>query len=224
MQPTIHGAAIFRGVEPELVAELVEDLSTTTVKAGYVVFRHGQFGDALFVIAAGKFKVGRGAPGAPDTIFTMRGTGESFGELSVFDPGPRTSTVTAIGEASVVRVDGVVMRSWIAQHPEVGDRMLRILARRLRRTEDALADLVLTDVPGRLAKQLLGLAQRFGVQENGVVAVRHGLTQEELAQLVGSSRETVNKALADFSQRGWIRLERKGMIIADSDQLVRRAR
>ena len=84
---------------------------------------------------------------------------------------------------------------------------LRVLARRLRRTNN-LADLILTDVPGRVAKQLLALAQRFGTQDDDL-RVTHDLTQVEIAQLVGASRETVNKALADFAHRGWIRLEGK---------------
>ena len=87
-----------------------------------------------------------------------------------------------------------------------------------------LADLIFTDVPGRVAKQLLQLAQRFGTQEGGALRVTHDLTQEEIAHLVGASRETVNKALADFAQRGWIRLEGKSVLISDSERLVRRAR
>ena len=102
--------------------------------------------------------------------------------------------------------------------------MLRVLARRLRRTDEFRSELTLTDVPGRLAKELLNLAQRFGVQEDGATRVSHDLTQAELAQLVGSSRETVNKALSDFSRRGWIRLEGKCMVIEESDRLARRGR
>ena len=224
MESTVLRAALFRGIEPSAVQALTDRLSTSYVRAGHVFFAQGQYGDRLYVIAEGKVKISRGSAGSQDGIFTMRGPAESFGELSVFDPGPRTSTAAAVGDASVVPVEGSVLRSWIGEHPEVADRLLRILARRLRHTEDAVSDLVLTDVPGRLAKQLLDLAQRFGVQEDGAIRLRHGLTQQELAQLVGSSRETVNKALADFSQRGWIRLERKGMVISDSERLVRRAR
>jgi CRP-like cAMP-binding protein len=194
------------------------------VNAGHVFFTQGEQGDRLYVITSGKVKVGRRSSGGREAFFTLRGPSESFGELSVFDPGPRTSTATAITEACVVPVEGPVLRSWIANHPDVADRLLRVLARRLRRTDDILCDLILTDVPGRTAKQLLGLAQRFGVQEDGAIRVAHGLTQGELAQLVGSSRETVNKVLSDFSQRGWIRLERKAMVIADSEHLARRAR
>ncbi|KAA0101864.1 Crp/Fnr family transcriptional regulator [Mycolicibacterium sp. P1-18] len=224
MESTLLQAAIFRGVDPGAVRGLADRLSTAIVKPGHVFFAQGQYGDRLYVIAEGKVKIGRGSSSSPESIFTVRGPAESFGELSVFDPGPRTSTATALGDVTVVPVDGTVLRSWIGEHPEVADRLLRVLARRLRRTEDTVSDLVLNDVPGRLAKQLLDLAQRFGVQEGGAIRVSHGLTQEELAHLVGSSRQTVNKALADFSQRGWIRLERKGMVISDSERLVRRAR
>jgi CRP/FNR family cyclic AMP-dependent transcriptional regulator len=221
---TLAQAAIFRGVDPSAVRALTEDLSKLQVSTGHVFFSQGEQGDRLYVIISGKVKVGRRSSEGREAFFTLRGPSESFGELSAFDPGPRTSTATAITEVCAVPVDGAVLRSWVADHPEVADRLLRVLARRLRRTDDILCDLILTDVPGRTAKQLLGLAQRFGVQEDGAIRVAHGLTQEELAHLVGSSRETVNKVLSDFSQRGWIRLERKSMVIADSEHLARRAR
>jgi CRP-like cAMP-binding protein len=87
-----------------------------------------------------------------------------------------------------------------------------------------LSDLAFTDVAGRVAKQLLYLAQKFGTQEDGALRVTHDMTQEEIAQLVGASRETVNKALTDFADRGWLQLEGKSMLICDSEQLARRAR
>ena len=79
-------------------------------------------------------------------------------------------------------------------------------------------------MPGRVAKNLLQMAGRFGTRDGGVLRVTHDLTQEELAQLVGASRETVNKALADFAHRGWLRLEGKSVLISDSERLARRAR
>jgi len=101
--------------------------------------------------------------------------------------------------------------------------LLRALAQRLRRTNDVMADLVFTDVPGRVAKALLDLADRFGEQEEEGLQVHHDLTQEELAQLVGASRETVNKALADFATRGWLQLSAKSVLILDRERLAKRA-
>jgi CRP-like cAMP-binding protein len=108
-------------------------------------------------------------------------------------------------------------------HPAMGDRLLRLMARRLRHTTDTLADLAFIDAPARVAKQLLGLAQRFGIPENGSMRVTHDLTQEELAHLVGATRETVNKALSDFRNRGWIRVDGKSVLISDSERLAHRA-
>src|SRR4029079_2821435 len=107
--------------------------------------------------------------------------------------------------------------------PDVSMHMLQALARRLRRANDVVADLVFTDVPGRVAKNPLDLAARFGEQERDGLHVHHDLTQEELAQLVGASRETVNKALADFAGRGFLRLEGRAGGILDIERLTRRA-
>ena len=121
-------------------------------------------------------------------------------------------------------VDRTALREWIAKRPEIAEQLLRVLARRLRRTNNALADLIFTDLPGRVAKALLQLARQFGSQESGLLRVTHDLTQEEIAQLVGASRETVNKALADFAHRGWLRLEGKSVLILEPERLARRAR
>ena len=102
--------------------------------------------------------------------------------------------------------------------------LLAQIAGRLRKANDVNADLVFSDVPGRVAKALLDLADRFGRTADDGVHVHHDLTQEELAQLVGASRETVNKALADFASRGWLRLEPRSVVIMDVERLQRRAR
>jgi CRP-like cAMP-binding protein len=87
-----------------------------------------------------------------------------------------------------------------------------------------MSDLVFADVPGRVAKALLELSEKFGAKSDSGIQVHHDLTQEELAQLVGASRETVNKALADFASRGWIRLETKSVELLDLDRLSKRAK
>lgn len=132
------------------------------------------------------------------------GPSDMFGELAIFDPGPRTSSAIAITDVRAASMDRPALRGWIADRPEIAEQLLRVLARRLSRTNSTVTDMIFTDVPGRVAKQLLYLAQRFGTQDGDCLRVDHGLTQDEIAQLVGSSRETVNKALSDFTQRGWI--------------------
>src|SRR5215475_13461975 len=116
------------------------------------------------------------------------------------------------------------LRHWLTGRPDVAMHLLQALARRLRRVNDVNADLVFTDVPGRVAKALLDLAERFGEEQEEGLQVHHDLTQEELAQLVGASRETVNKALADFAARGWLQLSARSVLILDAERLRKRAR
>jgi Crp-like helix-turn-helix domain len=146
-----------------------------------------------------------------------------FGELSAFDPGPRTSIAAAVTDVRAVPIDRDSLRAWTAKRPGIAEQLLIEMARQLQHTSSNYTDHMFTDVPGRLAKQLLRLAERFGVEERGVVRVSHDLTQEELAGLIGSSRETVNKALAGFTRRGWIRSEGKSVVITDVGRLARRA-
>jgi CRP-like cAMP-binding protein len=217
-------AGMFQGIEPWAVSALTNQLHHVDFRSGHTVFAEGEPGDRLYIIVSGKVKIGRRSPDGRDSLLTILGPSDMFGELSIFDPGPRTSSATTITDVRVVSMDREAVRAWIADRPEIAEKLLRVLARRLRRTNHDLADLIFTDVPGRVAKQLLRLAQRFGSQERDALRVSHDLTQEEIAQLVGASRETVNKALADFVHRGWIRLEGKCVLICDCEHLARRAR
>jgi CRP/FNR family transcriptional regulator, cyclic AMP receptor protein len=224
----VHGilarAGLFQGVEPGAVSALTKQLRPVDFRRGHTLFAEGEPGDRLYIIVSGKVKIGRRSPDGRENLLTIMGPSDMFGELSIFDPGPRTSSATTITEVCAVSMDRDALRAWIADRPEIAERLLRVLARRLRRTNNNLSDLIFTDVPGRVAKQLLHLAQKFGTQEDGALRVTHDMTQEEIAQLVGASRETVNKVLADFAQRGWIHLEGTSMLISDSEQLARRAR
>ncbi len=194
------------------------------MERGDVLFHEGDQGDKLYVIVEGKIKLGRSSTDGRENLLAILGPGEMFGELSIFDPGPRTATATAIAETQILGLSNEQLQQFITARPYVAGTLLAALARRLRRTNENLADLVFTDVPGRVAKALLNLSRRFGRPvENGVM-VAHDLTQEELAQLVGASRETVNKALADFASRGWLKLEARAVLLQDIERLKRRAR
>ena len=217
-------AGMFQGVEPSAISALTRQLHPVDFQAGHTVFAEGQPGDRLYIIISGKVKIGRRSPDGRDNLLTILGPSDMFGELSIFDPGPRTSSATTLTEVRAVSMDRDTVRGWITARPEIAEKMLRVLARRLRRTNHNLADLIFTDVAARVAKKLLELAQQFGSQEGDSLRVTHDLTQEEIAQLVGASRETVNKVLADFANRGWIRLKPKSVLICDAERLARRAR
>jgi len=217
-------AGLFQGVAPEAAEALAESLEYSDFGRGEIVFSEGEQGDTLYIVVSGKVKIGRRATDGRENMLSVMGPSDMFGELSLFDPGPRTATATVVTEARLACLAHSSLRPWISDRPQIAEQLLRVLARRLRRTNDALADLIFTDVPGRVAKQLLALSERFGSPDPDGTRVHHDLTQEELAQLVGASRETVNKALADFASRGWVRVDSRALTILDADRLARRAR
>jgi CRP-like cAMP-binding protein len=172
----------------------------------------------------GKIKLGTTSNDGRESLLAVLGPGEMFGELSLFDPGPRTSTATALTETTLLGLGHEALGPWLTGRPGVGQALLKALAQRLRRTNENLSDLVFSDVPGRVAKALVELNEKFGEKRPEGFYVEHDLTQEELAQLVGASRETVNKALADFVQREWIKLEPRAVLLLDLERLARRSR
>lgn len=220
----IRRAPLFAALDDNGAAALRATMTQTTVGRGEVVFAEGEPGNCLFVILDGKVKLGQTSSDGREQVMAVLGPGEMFGELSLFDPGQRTSTATAVTDTVLLGLGQGDLRPWLTGRPEVAEALLQALAQRLRRTNEAMADLVFSDVPGRVAKALLELSEKFGeLQPDGSRLVAHDLTQEELAQLVGASRETVNKSLADFAQRGWLRLEARAVILLDIERLERRA-
>lgn len=220
----IRRAPLFAALDDDAAQTLRTSMSELSLARGEVLFREGDQGYSLYVIVEGKIKLGRSAPDGRENLLAILGPGEMFGELSVFDPGPRNATATAVGETELVELSSNELKTWLVGRPEVAQQLLSALARRLRRTNENLADLIFSDVPGRVAKALLDLSERFGQRADDGIRVSHELTQEELAQLVGASRETVNKALADFAARNWLRLEGRAVVLLDVERLRKRAR
>ncbi|HAM21752.1 MAG: Crp/Fnr family transcriptional regulator [Candidatus Nanopelagicales bacterium] len=224
MDDVLSRAPMFAALDPEAAAALRSSMDTVNLNKGQVLFNEGERGERLYIITDGKMKLGHTSSDGRESLLAVLGPGELLGELSLFDPGPRTATATALTETSLMGLGHNALRPWLTGRPEVAEALLQALALRLRRTNEQMADLVFSDVPGRVAKTLLELGEKFGRPLPDGIHVTHDMTQEELAQLVGASRETVNKALADFAARGWIRLESRSVILIDPERLDRRSK
>jgi CRP-like cAMP-binding protein len=223
-EDVVRQAPLFAALDDEAAAALRATMTRVEVARSEILFHEGDPGDRLYVIVDGKVKLGRASGDGRENLLAILGPGEMFGELSLFDPGPRNATATAIADTVLIGLGPEDLSAWLSGRPDVSQQLLRALARRLRRTNENLADLVFSDVPGRVAKALLDLSERFSRPTEDGLRVAHDLTQEELAQLVGASRETVNKALADFASRGWLRLEARAVVLMDIERLRKRAR
>lgn len=219
----LKAVPLFKDLGDDDLLALSELMSETTLRRGDSLFHEGDEGDRLYIITDGKVKLSHNSDDGRENLIAVLGPGEIIGELSLFDLGARSSTVTAIAPTKLYSLSHKDMMVFLTAHPELSQSMLRELARRLRHTNEQMADLVFSDVPGRVAKALLDLANRFGERTPEGIYVAHDLTQEELAHLVGASRETVNKSLADFVSRGWIRLEGRAVLLIELARLQRRA-
>jgi len=220
----IRSAPLFSALTDEEASSLRASMTQVKVSKGHTLFKEGDEGDRLYVVLEGKLKLGTTSIDGRENLLSILGPGEMFGELSLFDPEPRTATATAVTDAKLLALAHDQVIGLVTRHPQASLELLRRLAQRLRKSNEILADLVFADVPGRVAKAIIDLGARFGQQKDDGLHVNHDLTQEELAQLVGASRETVNKALADFASRGWVRLEPRAVVVLDYERIAKRGK
>lgn len=220
----IRQAPLFSALDDEAASSLRESMASEKLSKGKVLFREGQEGDRLYVVVQGKIKLGTTSSDGRENLLGIFGPGQMFGELSLFDPKPRTATATAVTDSRLVSLAYDAVIGLVTSHPQTSLEVLRRLAQRLRESNEIVSDLVFDDVPGRVAKQIMNLGERFGTLKDDGLHVNHDLTQEELAHLVGASRETVNKSLADFAARGWVKLQPRGVLVTDVERLAKRAR
>ena len=223
-ESVIRSAPLFSALNDEEAASLRASMTQVKVSKGHTLFKEGDEGDRLYVVLEGKLKLGTTSIDGRENLLSILGPGEMFGELSLFDPEPRTATATAVTDAKLLALAHDQVIGLVTRHPQASLELLRRLAQRLRKSNEILADLVFADVPGRVAKAIIDLGARFGQKKDDGLHVNHDLTQEELAQRVGASRETVNKALADFAARGWVSLEPRAVVIKDYERISKRGK
>ena len=190
---------LFGTLPPELMEQLRGRTALGRYRRGDPVFEKGDPATQLFVVFSGRVAIVAKTSDGRESVLTVLGPGALFGEMAMFDSGVRSAHARALTTVHLIAVDFDDVRDVLARRPEVMWTVVRILARRLRATDEALADAIFLDVTGRTAKRLLELA-------DGENEFRMPLTQEELAGMVGASRERVNKAIALFVKLGWIEI------------------
>lgn len=217
-------AAIFHGLAPTVVSRVLAAAEPVAFPRGHTILREGDAGDLLYVIGVGHVKVQCGGATGRRTLIALLGPSDVFGELAVLDPGPRSATVRAHTDVRASAIRRAALEAAMYAHPELAERLSCLLAQRIRRTAAKVSETVDNDIVGRVAATLLELARVMGRPEAGVVVVDHGLTQEELSQLVGSRRESVNQALKALARRGWIVSAAGTVTILHGGRLARRGR
>jgi CRP/FNR family transcriptional regulator, cyclic AMP receptor protein len=194
---------LFSSLPGDVLEDLRQRATVRTYERNELLFSQGDPAAELFVIEQGRVAIVTRAPDGRESVLAVLEGGAMFGELPLFDGAPRSADARALTESRVIVLSYDPVREVLRARPELLWTVTRLLARWLRATDEALADAVFLDVPGRTAKRLLELA---GDGDEFKLPV----TQEELAGMVGASRERVNKALALFARLGWLEVKGRG--------------
>jgi CRP/FNR family cyclic AMP-dependent transcriptional regulator len=213
---------LFSELSPEKKTALESSVRRRFFKRGEVVFHKGDPGGSLFIIAEGQVKIVLPSDSGEEALLSVLNEGDFFGELSLLDGQPRSATIvtTAPTETLVLHRDDFL--NFLRTSPEVSVDMMRVPARRLRETDEFVEDAIFLDVAGRLAKKLLELSNQYGRQVPTGTAIDMRLTQQELATMVGATRESVNKHLRSFQSRGIIDVSQQRIVIRKPDELRKR--
>jgi CRP/FNR family cyclic AMP-dependent transcriptional regulator len=220
----LHQTAIFGELPDSALRELAQVCLQRTYRRGQFLWYQGDPGDYLVVIVQGLVKVTVTSPRGDEMLLVTLGPSEVVGELSVIDGGPRSASVVALRPTTGIVIGRAALIALMQRSPICFDVLLRSLGALVRRLTEQATDLVFLDLAARVAKLLLREAEgRSGEQRQGAL-VDLGLTQTELAQMVGASRPAVNRVLQGLAARGAISIINGGKImIQDSSALRRRA-
>lgn len=172
-------------------------------------------GDALYIVSTGQVKVVLIGEDGREVILSVLGDGDFFGEMAIIDDEPRSAHVIAMKDSHLLVLRREDFQAQLEQHPNIALKLLRVLVQRLRRADEKIGGLVLLDVNGRVAQLLLDLAK-----EGGGPKITRRLTHHTIAQMIGSSRETVSRAMRDLVERGFIEVSRREITIKQRDALL----
>jgi CRP-like cAMP-binding protein len=209
---------LFSGLQRDEIQRFAELTRERSYPKGSVILFQDDPGDSLFVLRAGRVKVVLIGEDGREVILGVLEPGAHFGELALIDDQPRSAHVIAMEDAQLLILRREDFRRRVEANPTVAWALLTELSRRLRRADQKIGGLVLLDVPGRIARLLLDLAD-----ETGSNAIEKPLTHQTIAQMIGASRETVSRAMKEFQDAGLITVERRRISVGDRDALEKRS-
>jgi CRP/FNR family transcriptional regulator len=216
--------ALFGELPEAALTEIADRAVPRKYRRGSVVFVQGEPGERCFVIVSGTLKISAYHPDGREAVLAVLGPNDVLGELALFEQSPRSADATALEDAELLSIDAKSLNESILAHPEIGLALLNVLGVRLRQSNEAFQDIAFFDVPGRVARRLADLADAHGVDVAEGTLIDIALSQESLAQMVGATRESVNKALALLKRRGLVARTGRRYVVSDVSRLRDRAR
>lgn len=199
---TLLASPFFRPMRPEELDEILGLAREQRVARGAAVFAKGDPGDSMMAVLAGRIRIGAISPDGKEVTLNVIGQGEIFGEIALLDGKPRSADATALEDSVLMVIERRHFLPFLLSHGDLVERLLIVLCDRLRRTSLALEEIALFDLPARLARLLIKLAADYGRPVAEGLRIDLKLSQRDLATLVASTRESVNKQLRNWGRDG----------------------
>lgn len=214
-QAILRAHPLFGPLGADAITRLASYAHTKSFVSGARIFEKGDPGTSLFAVCSGTVKISNQSTGGKDAVFNLIPAGGIFGEIALLDGQARTADAFALTNCELMVIDRRDFVPLVSQNPEIALKLIEILCQRIRRTSEQVEDVTFLDLPGRLAKTLLRLSADSGTQTRKV-----SITQREIGQIIGMSRESTNKQLREWEENKWVKLERGGVVVLDRRPLV----
>jgi CRP/FNR family transcriptional regulator, cyclic AMP receptor protein len=208
---------LFRELDPAVINRIAELGITRRLGPDEVLFLKGDEGDSLYGVLSGRIKISTAAPGGKEIILNVIHAGDVFGEIALLDGGPRSADASAMSDSILLAIPRREFVRLMEREPRLSTHLLRLICTRVRATSEMIEDAAFLSLPCRLAKRLLALAELQGEKADGGIGL--AISQSNLAQIMGTSRESINKHLQRWRQDGWITIGRGRLTISDRQAL-----
>ena len=206
---TLRHVSVFQSLSEAHLQAIARVARRQMLSAGETLFHTGTAGDAMYVIEAGSLKISRITPSGKERIIRVLGQGEVIGEMALFDDQPRSADAVSLEDTVLIRIPKVEFLNLLERIPLLAIRFLAVLASRLRKMNEKLEELTFLTARRRIARLLLEMMEVAAGEITGAPTIRLKLTQEEMAALIGTSRETVSRILSDLQESRIISVEEK---------------
>ncbi len=215
----LKSVPFFANLGSDDISELADRLVPRRFSSGQIIFHLGDPGGLLYVITDGKVKISHSTPDGQEALLAILGRGDFFGELALLDDAPRSATAEALEPTETLTLHRTEFMRFIETHPAFARHVLYVLSRRIRHMNSQISDIFFLDLPGRLARTLLQLAEQHGSPTDKGVEIELSLTQTDLAEMTGATRVSINKALGRFRRSKWVSVKGRKFTIVDADAL-----
>jgi CRP/FNR family transcriptional regulator, cyclic AMP receptor protein len=209
----------FNNLDDAEAQRLSQRLIKRRFGADQIIFHHGDPGGLLYIIIKGKVKITHTTLDGQEAMLAIIGVGDFFGELALLDDSPRSATAEALQETETLTLHREEFIRYISGNPDYALHVLHTLAQHIRRLNNQISDIFFLDLPARLARQLLQLAEQHGKKTDEGVRIELSLTQTDLAEMTGATRVSINKALGRFRRSGWIKVGGRKFTLLDEEAL-----